>query len=72
MLQELYFPTPLKDAEGHVVPAPSEALFFYQGFRNHWFLEYNQDPTKIPNVDLHQVKDDKREGYVVQTFLVVK
>jgi hypothetical protein len=72
VIQEIFFPAPTRDGAGNVVPAPQEAQLFCQAFSKGWMRDYPRSESVVPSVDMHPVREESREGYVVQKLLIQK
>lgn len=67
-LEEWFFPAPVY-VDGHVCPAPPEAVATYSEKRDVW-LKNHPKTAEIPTVRLHPIQEEGRTGYIVQIGVV--
>lgn len=69
-IDEVFFPTPLRDGEGHIIPAPPSAQRKYIDLRSSWLLTHPRLPNEEPMVSLGPTTKDGKEGYSVRKEII--
>lgn len=65
VIEEWFYPAPVYDANGFIVPAPPEALQKYDEVNGDWLPKYAGAGS--PCVSLFPVISLEKEGYMVQS-----
>ena len=66
VLEEFFIPGPHRDSEGHILPAPPDAVTMYERLKTEWLLPHPYLPYEKPLVVMvHQVRDGQ-EGFTVR------
>ncbi len=72
ILDEIFFPAPVRDAQGHIIPAPPSAQRKYIDLRETWLAGHRRDPNEVPMVSLGPTTKEGKEGYSVRKEIIYK
>lgn len=71
-LEETFFPSPVRDGQGNIVPASPAAQRKYDDLRNTWLPAHPRLPHEKPMVSLGPVTEKDRQGYSVRKEILYK
>jgi len=69
-IDEIFFPAPVRDAQGRIIPAPAQAQRKYADLKASWLAEHPRLPHEEPMVSLGPVSEEDREGYSVRKEII--
>ena len=69
-IDEIFFPAPVRDGQGHIVPAPQEALDEFQRVKQEWQTPHPRLPHEEPLVSLGPTTKDGQDGYSVRKEII--
>jgi hypothetical protein len=69
-IAEIFFKAPVRDGQGHIVPAPPAAQRKYAELKETWLAGHPRLPHEEPMVSLGPVTEEGREGYSVRKEII--
>ncbi|QQG41352.1 MAG: hypothetical protein HYV90_04295 [Candidatus Woesebacteria bacterium] len=72
IIEEYFFDVPVWDAEGHICPAPPEAISKFEELKQNWMQTLPKLSQEVPSVALYPIYKGDKQGYVVATQIIYK
>ena len=70
VIDEVFFPAPVRGADGRIIPAPQEALVEYQRVKEKWQTPHPKLAHEEPLVSLGPTSRNGQEGYSVRKEII--
>jgi hypothetical protein len=69
-LDEIFFPGPVRDSQGRIIPAPPAAKKMKIELSKTWLINFPKLPHEEPLVSMGPVIEEGREGYSVRKEII--